>query len=194
MNTSRNIAFFGGTFDPIHEGHLEIAKKAVKVLKLDLVIIIPCRRSPHKAEKPGASDEDRLKMLQLATAHLPWARVNDYEFQKPPPSYTCETVQHFQDEFPSKTRLFLLIGFDQWEALPRWKNIETLARDVEFIVVGRRKQPVSRDGYHAHFIEGHHPASASQIRADLHSNRPPKWLPKPVFQYISEKGLYSDTP
>lgn len=84
MNGSCHIAFFGGTFDPIHEGHLDVARKAVDALKLDHVIFIPCRRSPHKSEAPGASDDARLQMLKLATAELPWAMVDDYELRKPP--------------------------------------------------------------------------------------------------------------
>lgn len=194
MPSPRHIAFFGGTFDPIHEGHLEVAQKAVEALNLDQIIFVPCRRSPHKTESPGASDADRLKMLQLATAPYPWAIVDDYELKKPPPSYTWETVRHLENQFTFKARLFLLIGFDQWDALPRWKNIKTLAQDVEFIVVGRGKQPKSRESYHAHFIQGDHPASASQIRADLKEKHPPRWLPATVEQYISKKALYSLTP
>ncbi len=194
MTGSQKIAFFGGTFDPVHEGHLEIAKKAVDQLKLDQILFIPCRRSPHKTEDPGASDHDRLHMLQLATAEIPWAKVDDYELEKPPPSFTWETVRHFQSQLPSQTRLFLLIGFDQWEALPRWKNIEILAQDVEFIVVGRGKQATSRKGYRAHFIQGNHPASASQIRSALQNQIPTHWLHKAVQRYIGDKALYSSTP
>jgi len=191
MNGSCHIAFFGGTFDPIHEGHLDVARKAVDALKLDHVIFIPCRRSPHKSEAPGASDGDRLQMLKLATAELPWAMVDDYELRKPPPSYTWETVDHFASAFPADSSRFLLIGYDQWASLPRWQNIEKLSMDVEFIVVGRGKQPEPRESYNAHFIEGNHPASASKIRKELVNGQPPKWLPPSVKTYICEKDLYS---
>jgi nicotinate-nucleotide adenylyltransferase len=194
MADSQKIALFGGTFDPVHEGHLEIATKAVKQLGLDRVIFIPCRRSPHKTDLPGASDSDRLRMLALATATLPWAVAEDYELQKPPPSFTWETVRHFKEELPPKTRLFLLIGFDQWENLPRWNNVEALTADLEFIVVGRSQNPQSREGYQAHFIEGSHPASASEIREILALGKAPRWLSAPVLDYISEKDLYSPAP
>jgi nicotinate-nucleotide adenylyltransferase len=194
MSDPRNIAFFGGTFDPIHEGHLEVAQKAVDDLKLDQLIFIPCRRSPHKNEQPGASDQDRLKMLQLATSKLAWAVVDDYELKKPPPSYTWETVEYFKARFDFPARLFLLIGSDQWEALPRWKNIDSLAQNVEFIVVGRGEQVQERQGFRAHFIQGDHPASASQIRAEIGQSRTPSWLAAPVKHYISKKALYSPTP
>lgn len=191
MNPPLRIAFFGGTFDPVHEGHLDVASKAVEKLNLDRVIFIPCRRSPHKSEAPGASDQERLAMLKLATADLPWVLVDDYELKKPPPSYTWETMEFFKTRFPADARRFLLIGYDQWESLPRWNNIEKLAREVEFIVVGRQKQPQPRAGFQAHFIEGNHPASASQIRAALTSNETPKWLSPSVKAYIAEKDLYS---
>ena len=194
MHDSRKIAFFGGTFDPVHEGHLEIAQKAVEELALDQVIFIPCRRSPHKTEAPGASDTERFKMLQLATAPYRWAEVDGYELERPPPSYTWETVRHFKKQLGEQAHLFLLIDFDQWESLARWKNIEALAQDVEFIVVGRGKQPQLREAYRAHFIKGDHPASASQIRSDLKADHSPKWLPTSVERYIQEKDLYSLTP
>lgn len=187
------IAFFGGTFDPIHEGHLEIAEKALSILKLDQVIFIPCRRSPHKTNGPKVSDQDRFEMLNLATASLPWAQIEDYELKKAPPSYTSETVAYFKEKHPPQTQHFLLIGFDQWEALPRWKNPEFLTQNVEFIVVGRNQQASPRDGYTAHFIEGNHPASSSQIRKDLAATNPPQWLPESVRAYIHDKGLYFET-
>lgn len=191
MDAPQRIAFFGGTFDPIHEGHLDVAAKAVEALGLDRVIFIPCRRSPHKSKSPGASDEERLTMLKLATSELAWAVVDDYELKKPPPSYTWETMEFFQAKFPTESRRFLLIGFDQWESLPRWNNIENLARKIDFIVVGREEQPQPRSGYRAHFIDGNHPASASEIRSALASGKPPKWLPPAVEAYINEKDLYS---
>ena len=191
MSSPPKIAFFGGTFDPIHEGHLEIAQKALKNLELDQILFIPCRQSPHKTEEPGASDQERLQMLKLATNALPWAQVEDYELAKPPPSYTWETIRHYQEQFTPDTKLFLLIGFDQWTALPRWSNIKTLRKDVEFIVVGRNQQPEPREAYTAHFIPGDHPASSSQIRSDLKNRHAVRWLPQAVKEYLLEKGLYS---
>ena len=187
------VAFFGGTFDPIHEGHLEIAEKAIDQLLLDQLIFIPCRRSPHKETSPGAEDELRLEMLEIATKDLSGVCVSDFELKKPPPSFTWETVRHFKEKSPSTTRFFLLIGLDQWESLPRWRNIEILAKDVEFIVVGRSGHPTPRDGYQAHFIKGDHPASASQIRRDLSAGKKPQWLPSAVAEFISKKDLYSPT-
>lgn len=191
MPRSLRIGFFGGTFDPIHEGHLEAGTKAVKALELDKLIFLPCRRSPHKSESPGASDNERLEMLKLATVGFPSFQVDSFELEKPPPSYTWETVRDLKLRYPEGSRFYLLIGLDQWKALPLWKDPEKLANNVEFIVVGRNGTPTDRDHYRAHFLAGDHPASASEIRNNLASGRPSKWLPNSVLAYIRKKGLYS---
>jgi len=186
------LAIFGGTFDPIHEGHLEIASKAQRALQLDRVIFLPCRQSPHKTGTPGASDQERLEMIKIATRDLPWAKVCDYELTKPPPSYTWKTVRELKLTLPVNSRLFLILGLDQWHALPRWKYPERLAGDLEFIVVGRDGSPSPRAGYQAHFLAGNHPASSSQIREDLTKGVLPRWLPKKIRTYLTKKGLYSN--
>lgn len=191
MTRSLRIGFFGGTFDPVHEGHLEVGTKAVKALQLDKLIFLPCRRSPHKLEGPGASDNERFEMLKLATAGIPCFQVDSFELEKPPPSYTWETVYELKHRYPVGTRFYLLIGLDQWKALPLWKHPERLAGSVEFIVVGRNGTPAARDHYRAHFLTGNHPASASEIRNNLANGGPAKWLPNSVLEYIRKKGLYS---
>ncbi len=184
MNRQRRIAFFGGTFDPIHLGHLEIAQKARCALQLDEIIFIPCQQSPHKDSAPGANNEQRLHMLHLVTAPLTWARVSDFELTSPPPSYTWHTLHQLAPTLPKSARLFLLIGHDQWLALPRWKNPDQIAAMVEFIVVGRDGEASPRKGYRAHFLKGNHPASASAIREALAQNQPASWLSPAVHDYL----------
>lgn len=191
MTVGPKIAFFGGTFDPIHQGHLEIAQKAVDQLGLERVIFIPCRRSPHKPDAPQAKDIDRFEMLKLAIEKFPWAAVSDYELQRDPPSFTWDTIKYFKRQLGESAALFLILGFDQWEKLSSWKNIEMLARNLQFIVVGRSQQPRPRSGFEAHFIEGNHPASASEIRKRIREGRTNQWLPDKVATYIGEKDLYS---
>lgn len=194
MPPSRQIALFGGSFDPVHEGHLEIATKAVDQLNLDQLIFLPCRQSPLKDRPPGASDEDRLTMLRLVAPLVPGASVDDFELRRPPPSYSWETVAHFKSRLPEGTRIYLLIGEDQWDRLGEWRKVDFLRRHVIFIVVGREARPKSRPGFEARFLEGDHPASSSEIRDRLRAGRPPRWLPEPVATHIAKKGLYFGAP
>lgn len=184
------IALFGGTFDPIHDGHLDIAKKAREICQLDEVIFIPCRQSPHKLNGPSASGADRLAMLKIATHNLPWASVNPLEINAPPPSFTWKTAEILRSQYPSDTLFHLLIGLDQWKKLPLWRRADHLAATLHFIVVGRAGQPEPRSGYHATFIPGKHPASASAIRAQLACGQAGDWLSDEVAHYIAEHQLY----
>ena len=186
----RRVAFFGGTFDPVHLGHLEIAAKARRALQLDEIIFMPCKQSPHKESGPQASDDDRLQMLHLATQDFPWARVSDFELKNPPPSFTWKTLTSLKPELPHPHKLFLLIGLDQWESLPHWQHPEKIAQLVDFIVVGRDGTPQERANYRAHFLSGDHPASASAIRTALSQKETPSWLQPETLTYVREHGLY----
>lgn len=185
------IALFGGTFDPVHQGHLEIVTRARHDMNLDQVIFLPCRRSPHKETGPIATDQERLEMLKLATSNLPWAEVSDFEFHRPAPSYTWQTIEALKPSFTKNSELFLIIGLDQWQALPRWENPEKLTAAVIFLVFGRNGEPLPRKGYRAHFFKSDHPASSSQIRQNLASEQPHQWLPEAVSAYLAKKPLYS---
>lgn len=187
------IAFFGGTFDPIHNGHLEIASKARASVDLDEVVFIPCRRSPHKLQGPNVSDPDRLDLLEAATETIDWARVDPYELKKPPPSYSYETISSLKKTYPTGTDFYFLLGLDQWQSLPQWKNPDLLAREVTFIVVGREGSGKPREGYKALFLENAHPASSSAIRTAIASGQTPSWLPPAVLALIEKRDLYRST-
>lgn len=185
------IAIFGGTFDPIHEGHLHLATIAKETLYLDQVRFLPCKISPHKSGNQPASAQDRIEMLQRATADLPWAEVDDYEVSlTTAPSYSYITAEMMAQRFPNMS-LFWIMGGDQWETLPEWKNPERLAACVEFIVLARGKPPLPRTGYRLHVVNGQHPASASAIRMAIISGQDlPPWLPTGVEEWISKRNLY----
>ena len=170
---ARRIALFGGSFDPVHLGHLEIAHRAVEAMQLDEVRFIPCRISPHKLGHPPAPAEDRIAMLEQSTADLPWAEVDSSEITLPPPSYSYLTAQRVHDSNPA-AKLFWLLGRDQWESLPRWKEPEKLRELLDFIVFSRDGVPEPRAGWRMHHIEGLHPASSSAIRRSW----PPQCLPR----------------
>lgn len=190
MTPARRIALFGGTFDPIHLGHLEIASRAVAAMQLDQVRFLPCQISPHKTGHPPTAFGERLAMLHLALQGLPWAVVDDFELHAPKPSYSHLTVIEMRRRFPD-AQLFWLLGRDQWDALPRWKHPEKLAAALEFIVFARDGQAAPRQGWRMHPIAGTHPASSSAIRTALHDHHPlPEWLPSAVLSYIREHSLY----
>lgn len=199
MEQSKNqdkIALFGGTFDPVHAGHLEVAENAVRSLGLDRVIFLPCRQSPHKARAAGASEKERLAMLELATQDLAWAEVSAWEYDQPIPSYSWRTAEVFQHEYRS-AQLYWLMGWDQWEVLPTWNRFDHLASLVSFIVHARdgvQGEFLQHRGATAEFVRGSHPASSSQIRATIAAEEqvPENWLGSAVEDFIAKQGLYRE--
>ncbi|MEO5714510.1 MAG: nicotinate (nicotinamide) nucleotide adenylyltransferase [Luteolibacter sp.] len=190
MSGIRKIALFGGTFDPVHLGHLHLASLAKDALALDEIRFLPCRISPHKTEASPASGVDRCEMLRLATADLPWAVVDDFELHQPAPSFSWQTAEAMMAGFPG-SRLFWIMGGDQWEALPRWSHPERLAGCVEFIVLARGEQIQPREGYRLHVVHGEHPASATDIRRSIANGDPAHpWLAPAVARYIAGNRLY----
>lgn len=194
MSAPQRIALFGGTFDPIHLGHLQIAADARQALDLDQVRFLPCHISPHKLDVRSAPPDARLEMVRLATAELPWAVADDHDLTCPQPAYSWRTAEEMAQRFPG-ARLFWLMGADQWRALPRWQHPARLAAVVEFIVFARDGQPGPPvdPAWRLHFLPGTHPASATAIRAALAAgdeSETQAWLPPAVAAFIREKGLY----
>ncbi len=191
MSDTRRIALFGGTFDPVHLGHLHLARLAKDTLSLDEVRFIPCRISPHKLGSEPTPADERLAMLRIATAGLPWAVVDDVEAGREGPSYSWLTVCEMRERFP-QARLFWIMGTDQWETLPHWAHPERLAACVEFIVFSRGAPPVAREGHVLHGVHSDHPAAATRIREALAAGetRIP-WLDPAVEAHIGKLGLYS---
>ena len=186
-NQARRIGLMGGSFDPIHLGHIHLATLAKEALGLDEVRFIPCCVSPHKQGTTPMSGEDRLELLRLATEDLPWAVVDDFELRSEGPNYSYLTAQEMARRFP-EARLFWIMGGDQWDALPRWKHPEILAELLEFIVLPRGARPVPREGYRLQVVEGDHPASSTEIRANTpegKSSHP--WLHPAVRERLGGK-------
>ncbi len=173
---------FGGSFDPIHSGHLLMAAEAQRVCELDKLVFLPAARSPFKVESAALfSDEQRLELLHLATAQLPWAEVSELDLRLPAPSWSWRVVEAWQRAHPHDA-LYWLMGTDQWEQLHRWAKYEYLAEKLHFIVFARNTPPQPREGVRATFIQGNHPASSSAIREALQNGTPlpPGWLPEPT--------------
>lgn len=189
------IGLFGGTFDPVHLGHLRMAGAAKEALDLDRVILIPCALSPHKSDGPApAPGECRMEMIRLCTVDHPWMEADSCELERSGVSYSYLTAEDFRSRYP-EARLFWILGEDQWLALPRWSHPERLASLVEFVVFGRNgRTPVPREGYRAHFLPQAHDASATRIRCDIAAEavtgRCHPWIAPPVMEYIREHRLY----
>ncbi len=187
-----NICLFGGSFDPVHAGHISIASRAMESCSLDKVIFLPCLLSPLKSDAPSASGEQRMDMLRLATDQFPWAEVDGTDLTLPPPSWSWRLAEYFAQQTPGD-HLFWLMGTDQWTDLEKWANWRHFVSLVTPIVHHRDTVPLPRPGIPALFVSGHHPASATSIRQSLATGGLPlgNWLHPDVLNYIREKHLYS---
>ena len=168
----------------------------MQALGLAKVIFLPCRQSPHKSQAAGASEQQRLQMLQLATAGWDWAEVSDWEFHQPLPSYSWRTAEVFQEKYP-KADLHWLMGWDQWEVLPSWNRYAHLASLVGFIVHardGEQGETLRHPEARVAFVPGNHPASSSKIRTSWAAGDAEngEWLPHSVASFIRKNALYQE--
>lgn len=179
---------FGGSFDPVHAGHLAIATAAQEHCRLDSVVFLPAACSPFKQNNTTRfTDTQRLRMLQLATEALPWATVSTLDLQLPPPSWSWRIAELWHQQHPEQ-ELYWLMGTDQWEQLHRWARYDYLCELLHFIVYHRDEAPHPRPGVRSTFIcTGLHPASSSLIRKALQQRTPVPdgWLPPAVESYLS---------
>jgi nicotinate-nucleotide adenylyltransferase len=189
------IAFFGGTFDPVHRGHLEMAHIAVEKLQLDRLYFIPAGRNPLKANSPKASNRDRLNMIKLAIEGESQFSVWEGELQREGPSYTLHTVRFFEECYPG-SRLFWLIGADQLPFLHHWYGINELIRKIGFILVKRPGYDTAMPRIPGIFLYPVNnplvPVSATEIRARLKIGQSvDNLVPAPVADYLAKNQLYT---
>lgn len=130
------IGIYGGTFDPIHFGHLNLAIQIKEKLELDEIWLVPAQINPLKTEATAASASDRLQMLELAIENLPYVKLCRIELERAGPSYTVDTIQLLQETFP-RHEFSLIIGLDSLARFEEWKNAEEIVRRVP-LVVGKR--------------------------------------------------------
>ncbi|MBR5887554.1 MAG: nicotinate (nicotinamide) nucleotide adenylyltransferase [Akkermansia sp.] len=177
---------FGGSFDPIHTGHLTIATAAIKAAGLERILFLPAACSPFKTGRQHYfSDTQRLAMLRAAVAPIPQAEVSTLDLTLPPPSYSWRVVAACREQSP-EDELYWLMGTDQWEQLHRWAKYDYLCEQLHFIVYHRGTAPAPRQGARAIFIAGDHPASSSAIREALQAGKQPPadWIPAGVAPYL----------
>lgn len=131
------VALYGGTFDPVHVGHLTIARNLIALFALDEVLFVPAYVAPHKRAHPPTSAFHRYAMLALATQDEPRMRISTVELDAPERPYTVDTLAKFSEEFGARARLFFVIGADSWADIRAWRDWERLLLTNTILVVTR---------------------------------------------------------
>ena len=134
---SSRIGLLGGTFNPVHNGHLAIARQTREALQLERVVLIPTGDPPHKPLEHLAPAKDRYEMVRLAIGSDPSLSVSDVDVRRSGKSYSIETVRLLQQQFGKETTLYFLIGLDAFLELPTWRDPETLLTLCSFVVISR---------------------------------------------------------
>lgn len=187
----RKLGIYGGTFDPIHHAHLILAREALESLELDRVVFVPAAVSPHKQADESAEAPVRLQMLRAAIADEPGFTIDEQELQRPPPSFTFDTVSAIRAT-DSAAELFFLLGQDNVAALPSWHRFNELRQLVEFVVL-ERTAIVTEHPYRT--IRRHIDISATQIRNRVATGASIRYLvPPAVEEIIHARGIYREHP
>lgn len=194
------LGVLGGTFDPVHAGHMALAKEAMRQLGLERVLFIPAGQPWRKAGRAVSSAEDRVAMLRLAVAGNPGLEVSTVEVDRPGPTYTVETLAKLKDEWPNK-ELVLILGEDALADLPNWREPERI-QELATLVVARRGEgdgddetaktlgTLADDGV-TWLTMPRIEISASAIRERVRSGLPVRDLVlEAVAEYIDEQGMY----
>lgn len=140
MSAAERVGVLGGSFDPVHEGHLHVARAARDAHALTRVVFVPARRPPHKPEVELAPDEQRLAMLRLALADEPDFQIDTLELEREGPSYTVDTLRELPRRLglAADARLFLLLGGDNLAGLPGWRGFEEILACAQPVCVVRQ--------------------------------------------------------
>jgi nicotinate-nucleotide adenylyltransferase len=183
---------FGGTFDPIHLGHLRAAECAREAARLDRVLFLPAGRPPHRASTM-ASGLDRFAMVSLATAGHSAFAASDVELRREGPSYTLDTLVELGRD---GDELFLILGSDAFAEIASWREPQQVAARCTIVVIDRPgAQESARDplpGARVLHVEGATlPISSSAVRRIRQEGKSPRYLvPEPVAEYIEKRELY----
>jgi len=222
MDRKRRIGIYGGTFDPVHLGHIEVAKCVARQFELDELLLVPAFQAPHKLAQPVTSHLHRYAMLVLATQHEPRLCVSTVELEAKDRRYTVETVEHFQDLFGDRVQLFFVMGADSWSDVTSWREWQKLLSMTNHIVATRPGFDVNTDlaprNLGTQIVDlrsGQSPlenarekgtvfitnavmkdVSATDIRNAVRANRfdeVANLVPAPVVEYLKKYRLYRDS-
>lgn len=194
------IGFYGGTFNPIHLGHVGVCRQAVKQLRLDCLHVIPAFIPPHKASPDLAAGEDRLAMCRLALQGLPNILADDYELTRGGVSYTIETMRHMRECY-SEDDFYLIMGTDNYLTFTAWREWQALGRMCTLAVASREEDDkealyqqarlLAREGVLSIFLDNPvRVVSSTKIRQMLRAGEPCGDLSPAVAEYIAAHGLY----
>lgn len=190
-----NVGIFGGTFDPIHNGHLITAQSVKELRHLQKIIFIPAFISPHKQHAKASSAQHRLNMLQLAIGDIPFFECSDFEIKQHTISYTIDTLREFKKYFD---KIDLIIGYDNIFQFHTWKEPDEILKLANIVVLKRKSShPIDYvDKYveSANFVETRGiEISATDIRNRVHAGLPIYYLvPEKVLEYINKNNLYKE--
>ena len=187
------LGLYGGSFDPVHLGHLLVAQAAMEELGLDKLFFIPAAQSPFKPESQPATAAARLQLLRLALAGKPNCGIDGQEIRRGGISYTVDTLRDYAKRFPG-AELFYLIGADHVTKLNEWREAGELAKLAEFVVVPRPGEPVVKfpAPFRGQILKGFPvEVSSSQIRARVKAGLPIEPLVPPIVaEAIHNNRLY----
>lgn len=207
-----SLAILGGTFDPVHIGHLRSAIEVRALLACDELRFIPCHRPPHRAE-PIANSEQRLRMLELAIANEPGLAVDAREIHREGPSYTIDTLTELRAEVGAECKLYLVVGMDAFAILDSWHRWRELLEFAHIVVMQRPQNALLARGPVAELLRERRvdverlkdaacgsiavvqttplPISATAIRTLIRTQHSPRYLlPDAVWEFICANRLY----
>ena len=191
---------YGGSFNPVHNGHMHLAETAMKEFGLDRIYFVPCRISPHRFDGDYVSGADRFEMLRLACGNRKEFQVSRYELENQRTSYSIYTVEHFRRKFPDD-ELFLLVGSDMLMSFEKWYRFEDILKNVTLAVISRNQgdrdiliEKAQKLGEYGRIIIGKSAPlviSSTEIRKKIAKNENYScYLDENVVQYIKSENLY----
>ena len=194
------VGLFGGTFNPVHNGHIHLAKEAFSTLKLEKLIFIPANIPPHKKTYDLCSNSDRLQMCMLAVEGIKDFEVSDFDMMQGGKSYTYYTVEYFSGLYQND-ELYLLVGSDMFMIFDSWFRFEDILKKVSLAVVSREYDDMDMLERKAHELQKYgkiriidaeaYPLSSTDIRSIIKENKNYScYLPEKVVQYIRFNNLY----